>query len=67
MNGYAWTMLTLLVALLVVQSWYYVEKVWDLNRQHQRHLEEIRLEHLAQDMMLERLTLPQVMVKEGQA
>ncbi len=64
MSGWAVVTVFLLFALLGVQTWYYVEQVWELNRRHQRHLEEIRLEYWAQDQMLKELTLPMVMVKE---
>ena len=58
MNGYAWTVLTFLAGLLAVQTWYYVERVWDLNRRHQRHLDDLREEYRMQDIMLRNLTLP---------
>ena len=64
MSGWAWTSIAILLALLAVQSWYFTEQVWEMNRRHQRHLEEIRLEYWAQDQMLKELTLPMVMVKE---
>lgn len=44
MSGLAWTAFTILVALLLVNVWYCVERVHELNRTHQRHLMMINTE-----------------------
>lgn len=59
-----WIVVALLVALLAVQTWYYVEKVWDLNRTHQRHLEELNHEYKMQTQMMRSLTLPMMEVND---
>lgn len=53
-----WIIITILAALLVVQTWYYIERTWETNRAHQRHLEDLRHEYRIQDQMMRGLTLP---------
>lgn len=64
MSGYAWAIITVLFALNLVQYWYFMETTWKLNRQHQHDLEDLRHEYRVQDLMMRKLTLPQMMGEE---
>lgn len=64
MTVYGWFAIAILAALVAVNTWYYVEKVWDLNRRHQRHVDALRHEYRIQDQMLRGLTLPTMVHRE---
>ena len=61
MSGWAWVVIVILVALLVIQSWYYIELTWARNRRYQQQVRELNDEYRIQTEMMKRLTLPQVM------
>lgn len=50
--------------LFIVQTWFYVERIWDIKQKYYRDLNTLEKEYAIQDQMLKNLTLPQVMIQE---